>query len=358
MLAVNTVAAALATPQVARGDDQAAVVTPMPCAARAIQAGNLPITWHAGPVDDRESLDQWCRAVGPPVVIAAPEASDGALPPALEELVVLTWNAHLAEGDLRGLIENLRAGELTGGRPVQHFVLLLQELYRRGPDVPAFGPDTRSAFAILPRDPRASDVRDHAHALGLSTLYVPSMRNGEGMLEDRGNAIISTEPLVDAFALELPFERQRRVVVGAAIQVRASGSLRRLHVVDTHLEPLSSPASLWIFRNPRRRQVAAILELLQSSHFENDGQAVGTVLGGDFNTIQGGMDEDAYLRARAWSQSLVSEDRRPTHHMGRIDYLFFRLAPDWIAASTRVEEKFGSDHHPVVGRFFSRSRTP
>jgi endonuclease/exonuclease/phosphatase (EEP) superfamily protein YafD len=114
---------------------------------------------------------------------------------------------------------------------------------------------------------------------------------------------------------------------------------------------------LWIFRNPRRRQVAAILDLLRSARFEQDGQSVGAVLGGDFNTIQGGIDEEAYLHARAWSRSLVDEDRRPTHHMGRIDYLFFRLAPEWVATTSRVDERFGSDHHPVVGRFLE-SPTP
>jgi endonuclease/exonuclease/phosphatase (EEP) superfamily protein YafD len=129
-------------------------------------------------------------------------------------------------------------------------------------------------------------------------------------------------------------------------------------VVNAHLEPLSSPRSLWIFRNPRRRQAAAILDLLRSSPFEHGRPSIGTVLGGDFNTIQGGIDEDAYLQARAWSQSLVGEDRRGTHHMGRIDYLFFRLAPEWSATTIRVEDKFGSDHHPVLGRFTSASPSP
>ena len=171
------------------------------------------------------------------------------------------------------------------------------------------------------------------------------------MLEDRGNAIVSTEPLDQAFALELPFERQRRVAVGAAIDVRTSSGVRQLHFVNVHLEPLSSPSSLWIFRNPRRRQVAAILESVRSSRFAYATTSAGVVLGGDFNTIQGGVDEEAYVHARAWSQSLVDEDRRSTHHMGRIDYLFFRLAPDWVATTERVENKFGSDHHPVLGRF-------
>jgi endonuclease/exonuclease/phosphatase (EEP) superfamily protein YafD len=35
--------------------------------------------------------------------------------------------------------------------------------------------------------------------------------------------------------------------------------------------------------------------------------------------------------------------------MGRIDFLFFRLAPGWTARTRRVEPRFGSDHHPLLG---------
>jgi endonuclease/exonuclease/phosphatase family metal-dependent hydrolase len=264
---------------------------------------------------------------------------------------VLTWNAHLAEGQLGALIDSLRAGQLTGGRPVNRFVLLLQELYRRGPDVPEFRGSARSAFAITARDPKALDARDYAQALGLSLVYVPSMRNGAELHEDRGNAIVSTEPLHDLFAHELPLERQRRVAIGASIDVRAGSGVKRLNVLSVHLEPLSSPSSLWVFRNPRRRQVASLLTLLRAPRFEPGTRSIGTVLGGDFNTIQGGVEEEAYTQARGWSQGMSAEDRRNTHHMGRIDYLFFRLAPGWTASTTRLEDKFGSDHYPVLGRF-------
>ena len=328
------------------------------CAGRVSRSTSASIRWFTGPIEDVEELDEWCRGVGPAVLVPTPVKRASTTAPSLRDVVVVSWNAHLADGELDRLVAALRSGQLTGGRPTQHFVLLIQELFRRGPDVPAFAPDARSAFAIKARNPRAPDVWDHAQALGLSTLYVPSMRNGADLLEDRGNAILSTEPLSDAFALELPFERQRRVAIGAAVQVRTAAGLTKLHVVNTHLEPLSSPKSLWVFRNPRRRQVAAILDLLRSPRFADARRDVGTVVGGDFNTIQGGMEEEAYIQARAWSTSLVTEDKRSTHHMGRIDYLFFRLAPGWTASSTRVDEKFGSDHHPVLGRFAPDGRRP
>lgn len=270
--------------------------------------------------------------------------------PSLDELVVLSWNAHLAEGELRDFIAKLRSGALTDGRPVSHFVLLIQELYRRGDAVPAFDVRDRSAFAIRPRDPDAFDVDDHAAALGLSVLYVPSMRNGPDLREDRGNAIVSSEPLLDPVALELPLARQRRVALGAAVQVQTIDGSKRLELVNAHLEPLSSPKSLWVFKNPRAGQVRAILDVLDTPRYEDDA-AAGVVLGGDFNTVRSGAGEDAYHLARAWSHSLGHEDPRNTHMMGRLDYLFFRLADGWTASTERLDERFGSDHYPVMGTF-------
>ena len=318
----------------------------LPCLARGPQPGEPLVHWHAGPIDDAEALDRWCRGVGRPIVSGV-EPARAEQPPPLEDLVVLTWNAHLAEGRLSDLINQLRAGALTGGRPVQHFVLLLQELFRRGNDVPRFAGNVRSAYAIKARDPDAPDANQYSARLGLSFMYVPSMRNGPELQEDRGNAIVSTERLIDPVALELPFERQRRVAIGASVRVRTRAGVETLNILDVHLEPLSSPSSLWIFRNPRRRQVAAALDLLRQPRFTG---GAGTVLGGDFNTIQGGVQEDAYLRARAWSTSLVDDDRRATHTMGRLDYLFFRLAQH-VAVTTRLDERFGSDHYPVLGWF-------
>ena len=73
--------------------------------------------------------------------------------------------------------------------------------------------------------------------------------------------------------------------------------VRRLELVNAHLEPLSSPRTLWIFKNPRGRQVRAILDLLDTPRFTSDTLA-GVVLGGDFNTVIGGDDEEG-VSARA-----------------------------------------------------------
>jgi len=304
------------------------------------------VRWHAAEPTDAVELARWCRAVGGPLFVNAVKSQA----PPLDEFVALTWNAHLAEGQLPQLIAELKAGAFTEGRPVKHFALLVQELYRRGDQVPPFNDRDRTAFAISARDPKAADVEDHAAAIGLSVLYVPSMRNGAELREDRGNAIVSTEPLHNVMAIELPLARQRRVAIGARVNVQTPSGVRALQLINAHLEPLSAPHTLWLFKNPRGRQVRAILDLLESPPFKNDHLA-GMVLGGDFNTVLRGDKEDGYRHARAWSHSLRGEDRRRTHKMGRLDYLFFRLNDGWSASTQRLDRRFGSDHHPVIGTF-------
>lgn len=314
------------------------------CASREADAR---VSWHAAEPSDAVELARWCRAVGAPVFV---NVTGPAAPAPLDEFVTLSWNAHLAEGQLSHLINDLRSGALTGGRPVRHFALLVQELYRRGDGVPAFDADDRSAFAIVPRDPEAADIDDYARDLGLSVFYAPSMRNGAELREDRGNAIISTEPLIDPVAIELPLARQRRVALSAGVMVSTPAGVRRLELVDAHLEPLSSPRTLWVFKNPRGRQVKALLDWLDTPRFDSDAVA-GIVLGGDFNTVKRGDREEGVQHARNWSKGLRKEDRRKTHMMGRLDYLFFRLDDGWTAQTRRLDERFGSDHYPVIGVF-------
>lgn len=321
------------------------------CRARVPTMEGHAIAWHQARVGDAVRLDQWCRAVGPVVFVPVPATGIPASPPPLEDLVVVTWNTHLAEGRLPALIESLRSGRLTAGRPVERFVLLLQEAVRHGDDVPVFAAGARAAAGLGARDANAPDAAAQTARLGLAFLYVPAVRNGADAREDRGNAIVSTEPLLEPVALELPLERQRRVAVGAAIDVRVDGRPRRLTLLNAHLETVSAPRSLWFFRNPRPSQARALLAFLgRHGPGRRDG-AAGAVLGGDFNTVQYGAGERAYGGAHAWSSSLASEDTRDTHAMGRLDYLFFRITAGWRAATHRLEERFGSDHYPLLGRF-------
>ena len=105
-----------------------------------------------------------------------------------------------------------------------------------------------------------------------------------------------------------------------------------------------------LYPSARRSYQVLRKYVLLSSPF---GASHGTVVGGDFNTIQGGDDEDAYGVLRTWSLNLGAEDRRPTHRMGRLDFLFFRSRSRSLLNTRRADEKYGSDHYPVVGRFVS-----
>ena len=68
------------------------------CPARATTVGGVPMSWHQGRANDTVELEQWCQAVGAPIFVQPPAPVDA--PPPLEELAVVTWNAHLAEGRL------------------------------------------------------------------------------------------------------------------------------------------------------------------------------------------------------------------------------------------------------------------
>ena len=264
------------------------------------------------------------------------------------ELVVITWNVNVGGGDILELVEQLRGGRLTGGRPVEHFVMLLQEAYRRGSLVPVEpGAGLRTARPIQPPRPggRSLDIVDVAARLRLALFYVPSMRNGapQETDEDRGNAILSTEPISELSAIELPFERQRRVAVMARVQGRGhDGEPWTLHVTNAHLENRGGPRRLGI--------LSVVSRLRQVRHLLRETPASGpAVLAGDLNTWFG-FGEPAY---RALAKAFPGEarrDPRPTFgRLMRLDHMLFRVPESWDHATTRLD-RFGSDHHLLLAR--------
>jgi endonuclease/exonuclease/phosphatase family metal-dependent hydrolase len=320
-------------PMTARADVEAA-----PPACRTRVTG---VRWIAPePARDRSRLDRWCAATGPPVVLAP---SPGSIhPPA--ELVVVSWNLQVGAADLDALIGRLRDGAFSDGQPVRRFVLLLQEGHRGGADVPTM----LTAAAQVPRPirpanrPPDNDLMAVARRQQLALFYVPSMRNGapSATEEDRGNAILSTEPLTGLTAIELPFERQRRVAVAATIDLAGAGGREPLRLVSLHLEAVSSAKVLWLFGRARPRQIGALLAALPA--------AGALVVGGDFNTWFGHADL-TYRRMAKALPDVVATDRRPTFALRRrLDHVFARLPAGWTAADQRLDQRFGSDHHPVL----------
>ncbi|HEX7087107.1 MAG TPA: endonuclease/exonuclease/phosphatase family protein [Vicinamibacterales bacterium] len=312
-------------------------------ACRAVDgsAHSAAVQWWT-PLADEDRREQlaWCRTVGPAVV----RTGEVHTSPIVDRLVVVSWNVHVGGGDLHALVRDLRAGRLTEGRPVTHFVLLLQEAFRDGPALP---PDVDGPFAGAIRpgtDGRLrQDIETDAERLGLYLFYVPSMRNGspEDGMEDRGNALLSTVPLQELRAIELPFERQRRVAAAARVELRtADGGTVPLHVVSVHLDNQPGLRRLFLLAPPARtRQMRGLLDALP-----REGAAV---LGGDLNTWFGTAEGAWVLARRAFPDTPDGDGA--TAGPFRLDHLFFRLPEGWTADWHVVESAYGSDHRPVVG---------
>lgn len=307
------------------------------------------VRWvSAASAADAVSLDGWCAAVGAPVLTAPVSAPAAAGP--VHALAVVSWNVHVGAGALERLVDELRAGDLTGGRPVEHFALLLQEALRVGPSVPhPIGPGAISARAIgAPAHP-ARSVESLAARAGLFAFYAPSMRNGAGHREDRGNAILSTLPLEDPEVIELPFERQRRVAVSARIALPSpDGALASLRVVSVHLDNASQPSRFWRSLGAgRAHQARALLEVL-------DGEEA-IALGGDFNTWFGESEEEAIALLRPhfpWPARLpVAPTYAPPYGLPerQVDYLLLRLPSGWQARYRVDPSRRDSDHSPLIG---------
>lgn len=350
-----------------------AVMVALSCTPRAVDtAPPLPedcppsgqrelVRWFQ--VDDqgeREQLLRWCASVGPPVIETGPGASG---PHVMDSLAVISWNAHVGGGSLGYLIRQLRNGVLTGGRPVKHFVILLQETFRDGYEVPAEPPaGGLYASEIFPERELGvrRDVRLVAVEEGLNAFYVPSMRNGvdRDPPEDRGCAILSTLPMTDYSAWELPLRYQRRVTIGAAVQGEtSSGQPWQLMLVNVHLDNRSGINSFVLsFTRARERQTEFLME-----HLTRAGAAV---LGGDLNTWLGERAEPAVQLIRETFTVPAETPSHGTLKFGAIlerqtDFLFFRLPAGWRASYRRVDGTYGSDHYPLFGWVvFANSNLP
>ncbi len=258
-------------------------------------------------------------------------------PAVADALAVVSWNTAFADGDVVGLVERVRSEKR--GQPL---VLLLQEVYRRGGSVPN---RLAAGAAYARRFVGASDARaieSIASGLGMFAYYVPSMRNGgNGPAEDRGNAILSDLPLVDLEAIELPFEKQRRVAVSAVVEATTrQGQRWRLRVVSAHLDN-SVTRRAWIASEyGRTRQARGLVALLDGG--------VPTVLGGDFNTWFGFSDQAYVETARAFPQTPTADTRGTFLGLLRLDHLFCRLPAGWEAEAVRGDDRFGSDHAPLI----------
>jgi len=287
---------------------------------------------------EQARLDRWSSAVGPAFI-----QQRGLTAPATNELRLVTWNTAVGDGDVLRLIADLQRDDAD--RPL---ILLLQEVYRECPDVPmslAHGAAFAGHLGKGDAAHEGDDIETIAARSGLNAYYVPSMRNGSPAQsrEDRGNAILSNLPLESLGAIELPFERQRRVAVAATAAGRsADGSPWQLRLVSAHLDNMVGPRRLWFAGGgfARARQARALVDYVQDDEL--------AIVGGDFNTWFGFAEPAFGETARAFTQTDISDPRPTFHHLLRLDHLFVRVPDRWHVDIARGESRYGSDHWPLI----------
>jgi endonuclease/exonuclease/phosphatase family metal-dependent hydrolase len=283
--------------------------------------------------EERHTLDAWCESVGPPVVSPGPERTGE-----VSRLLVVSWNVHVGGGDVEELMS-----ELGGSPDGTGLVFLLQETFRAGVEVPESYPRGLRVPSSIRPDRPTLDVVGLAERFGLSVAYVPSMRNGSATevetREDRGNAVLSTEPLSDIRAIELPFGKQRRVSLAATVTPRGATPLR---VVVAHLDPSGD-------RVPQAEALSGRIAMLDE---------LPLILGGDLNSRRGFADDAVAAVSRQVHLESCGTGR--THRwplrldlplfffVGRLDHVFSTLAVDVPRTCQTLDDAYGSDHVPIV----------
>ncbi len=286
---------------------------------------------------EQQTLDLWCQSVGPPVFTSVSgEARE------VSRLLVLSWNVHVGGADIEELMAEILDPLTTEGTGL---VLLLQETFRAGADVPESYPhELRAPSAIRPRRPTL-DVAGLAARLGMSAAYVPSMRNGSATAletrEDRGNAILSTEPLSDIRALELPFGKQRRVAVTATVTPRGS-TLGALRVVTTHFDP----------NGDRVAQAEALGQRIEALG------ELPLIVAGDLNSRRGFRDRSVAAISRRISLEACGTQRTNRWPLrldvllffvvGRLDFMFSTFESSVDRTCRTVSDPYDSDHLPIL----------
>ena len=297
------------------------------------------VRWQSlAPAGDRDTLDRWCDSVGPSLVAAGHPLSEPA-----RTLVLATWNVHVGNGDVERFLQSITSGPRV--RTPYGVVLLLQEVLRISPDVPPRYPDRMRPPRGIRAHGERQDIAALTRRLGLHAVYIPSMRNGRlftsDAREDRGNAILSTWPLDDVRALELPFGQQRHVAVTARI---AAAGVPPLRVMSVHLDPSGH-------RTAEAAALAAYVRDLTPSDET-------LVIGGDLNTWFGRREQALHLLTNVIPEENCGHEKTNSWPWrlqaplgwwrGRLDYLFSTLAADEMRACTTLPEQFGSDHRPVI----------
>jgi endonuclease/exonuclease/phosphatase (EEP) superfamily protein YafD len=124
----------------------------------------------------------------------------------------------------------------------------------------------------------------------------------------------------------------------------AEGTRWTLRLANVHLESTASARRLRLLASgPRQRQAGALLEAL--GHTDN------VILGGDFNTWFGFSDATYRTLAAALPDASARDRRRTFAGLFRLDHVFARPPAGWAVQASRLDDRHGSDHYPLLARF-------
>ena len=239
---------------------------------------------------------------------------------AADTVTIASWNTALGAADIPGFVRTLP----DPGAPI---VLLLQEVVRGGRKCravlpPGTGFGRRHGGASI--GPRFEEIEAIAGGLGFGVYYVPSMRNGAPSAsdEDRGNAILSNLPLTDLMAIELPFERQRRVAIARddrrAYDGRSAVADARRSARTSTISAAPNACTSGSAVSAARGRRAALVDARSPAPSRRSSPATSTPGSGSPTA------RTSNCRARSRRRSMV-DPRRTFHGMLRLDHVFYRL---------------------------------
>lgn len=251
-----------------------------------------------------------CSAQPQPVLRPAIQPSH---PPPV--LAVITWNVHAGVGNLPKLVDDLTQGRITGA-PIRNYVILLQETIKGNQyDVVAFARQRQLWAYFAPV--RESDV-------GTS-----------------GNAILTTEPPLEARTIVLPRIRRMRKAVAATFEIEG----RSMFIVNAHLENRLHWLQGGVFADGARgRQTRALIDALSPGP---------GIVGGDLNTVLGPDEPTVRMLNERFADTPVEHTAPTFHDRLVLDHLFFDLPDGWVATRQVIANRYDSDHHPVLGLVFA-----
>ena len=225
-------------------------------------------------------------------------------------LAVATWNMHAGKGDLVRFVDDLASGRLTGVPPSDYIVMLQEDVER----------DNEPLGAVA--------AKRHLFA-----FFLP-LRRDHGAVS--GNAMLSTQPFEQPRIISLPRQRQPRASAAANITVAGE----RLFVATVHLENRLAWWKVLFSDTARGRQARALLQELPAAQHG--------VLGGDLNTWFGALEPAWREMARRFPETRFDSLQPTFHDRLVLDHLFFDLPDGWTVTQRVLQERYGSDHSPVV----------